>query len=244
MGRMTTNKISIEEGAAKLFFKKRAQKECGNCAMQLRNPCKEQVEEQVKLEAKVVKPKLKLSGKEIVLDVGCGTGHWGLQLRGDVARYHGFDFVEEYVEAAELRFKFDERYTFQVLRASEFSGAAISAPYLAYDVILCAGMMSHLPDEECRALLSEMGNMLSTNGKLYLREPVSTSGHRLMHEKQLVDNSSNQHSAIYRTPEEYQAMFAEKLDTMMKLEASESLQVENASGDKNVHQYYIYRRAS
>lgn len=114
-----------------------------------------------------------LGGVRILLDVGCGAGHWGrtlLPVLPSWARVVGLDIESAFLQIArkEARTRgLDERLSFA-------AGRAEALPYEndSFDCVTCQTLLMHVADAP--AVIAEMQRVLRPGGLLVLVEPDNT----------------------------------------------------------------------
>ncbi len=106
----------------------------------------------------------------LVLDVGCGIGHWG-QLLASILPKHskviGVDRESDWVDKAQVRAKnlgLDKRYSYK-------KGDAQNLPFKDnhFDLVTCQTVLMHVKDP--KAVLKEMLRVLKPKGLLMVAEP-------------------------------------------------------------------------
>jgi len=110
----------------------------------------------------------KLKGGETVIDLGCGVGTVVEYLPLDID-YVGVDISESYIRAARKRFS--ERGTFFLGNVSDFLNQEDSRIKRA-DMVLCSGLLHHLPDDEVIEVLELSKRIMKPNGRLVCLEAV------------------------------------------------------------------------
>ncbi len=94
-----------------------------------------------------------ISSDKTVIELGCGTGYYGLYLSGRCKSYHGIDIVPKHIE------QFQSKINEQGLRdVSASLGNATNLPEIkddTYDVVLVLGPMYHLPHGERQKVIVE-----------------------------------------------------------------------------------------
>lgn len=111
-------------------------------------------------EKQVLKRELGGAGGK-VLDIGCGTGELSILFPPD--RYVGIDISPAYIEFARKHYPAE----FHVMDAT-----ALNFADGTFDSAVIVGVLHHLDDDSSRALLSEAGRVLASNGRLVLLEDV------------------------------------------------------------------------
>lgn len=108
----------------------------------------------------------RLEGGETIIDIGCGPGSVLEYLPQDVS-YCGIDISENYIRAA--RRKFSARGTFFLGTARDFVNQNDSHLNSA-DLVLCNGLLHHLPDNEAIQVLELAKQLMKPNGRLVCLE--------------------------------------------------------------------------
>jgi ubiquinone/menaquinone biosynthesis C-methylase UbiE len=97
-----------------------------------------------------------------VLEVGCGTGYYGLYYADRCLKYVGIDFIPQHIEI------FNKKITENTLvNTSCQVGDATnleSIPDNSFDVVLCLGPMYHLPPEERELVFTECTRVCKAGG--------------------------------------------------------------------------------
>jgi SAM-dependent methyltransferase len=110
-----------------------------------------------------------------LLDVGCGAGHWGVNVLGLMspqARMTGVDAQAEFLDYARERARargVDDRCTFTQARAE-----ALPFPDHSFDVVTCQTVLIHVAD--AAAVVREMARVLRPGGILIAVEPDNLAG--------------------------------------------------------------------
>ncbi|OGT08837.1 MAG: hypothetical protein A2X78_03010 [Gammaproteobacteria bacterium GWE2_37_16] len=214
MSRIYAAKTDLKKDKVKEFFKKRSSKidEVGLLSVTMYQNS-ELALKRDEYEKQVVLPYLGLSSATRVLDIGCGTGRWGCFLADKVGAYLGVDFCLNYVQAAQSIFNasgYDQRnFFFQLLSVDEINvnNVAISAPF---DLIIIAGVMVYLNDENIISLLHKLVEFSHDGTIIYIREPTGIE-QRLTLDEFFSEELQENYSAIYRTSLEYEKFFKDIL---------------------------------
>lgn len=97
-----------------------------------------------------------------VVELGCGTGYYGLYLAKMCRTYHGIDLTPKHIE--QFQTKIDEQ------ALSNLSAAVGDATYLpeipdsVFDIVMVFGPMYHLPYEERLKVILESKRICKTGG--------------------------------------------------------------------------------
>ena len=115
-----------------------------------------------------------------IIDIGCGPGYISQHLPRGID-YIGFDIDEAYIEHAKRVFgnrgKYFCRY-FDAVAANEFAGA---------DIVMMNGVLHHIPDEELKATLADVRDVLKDDGLLFTLDGCYCEGQSRF-AKWLLDN--------------------------------------------------------
>lgn len=96
-----------------------------------------------------------------VIELGCGTGHYGLFLADKCKSYLGIDITPENIEMFES--KIAEKGLVNV-KAQTGDATKLSVADNLYDVVLVLGPMYHLPPEERELVFEESKRICKKNG--------------------------------------------------------------------------------
>ena len=118
------------------------------------------------LEAHYTKKQLDMlvDDKSSVLELGCGTGHYGFYLADKCRDYLGVDIVPENIERFKQRIEEKGH-----LNLSAQVGDATCLEYMrsgVYDVVLVLGPMYHLPPKERESVFKESMRVCKPGGKI------------------------------------------------------------------------------
>ena len=97
-----------------------------------------------------------------VIELGCGTGYYGLYLSNRCKSYHGIDVVPKHIE--QFQFKINEQ---DLRNVSASLGNAAHLPEIkddTYDVVLVFGPMYHLPHRERQKVIVESKRICKDGG--------------------------------------------------------------------------------
>ncbi len=206
MSRIYTNKCekkpSINQKEVLDFFEERAKK--ANTIgykqaviYQDKNP--NLAEKRDKAEKELLLPKFKLSGRERVLDIGCGTGRWAEILKDKVNYYCGVDASKGLIEIAKKKFA-QSNTKFNYLKAEDISLENINEQQL-FDRIINIGVIMYLNEPQLKQYLLAIPKLISKDGLFIIREPIAIEK-RLTLDMHYSNDMEQSYSAIYRTEEE------------------------------------------
>lgn len=108
---------------------------------------------------------LNLKPGDVVIDVGCGPAYYFDRLPSPLT-YHGFDTDAGYIDHATR--KYGDRGTFHLGIFDETAAAELPAP----DAVMLLGLLHHLSDDECDALLKLSSSILAPGGQVVSVDPT------------------------------------------------------------------------
>lgn len=155
-------------------------------------------------EKEKVTPLLGLHPAMRVLDIGSGSGRWGLFLCDHVGAYLGVDFSEGLVAIAEAEMRgrgARPEFRFQTLAAYDIAPEKLALPP-PFQLFIIAGLMTYLNDADCRQMLTHLTNLAAETARVYIREPMGVAD-RLTLKEHYSDELQSEYNAIYRTRAEY-----------------------------------------
>lgn len=180
---------------------------------------------------------LDLSGSEKVLDIGCGFGRIADVLQDKVFRYLGLDFCEELIKIAQDKFKDNNNVAFQVMSATQIEEQLLlSKP--PFDIIIVAGLMVYINDDECKNLIKKISTLLSKNSKIYIKESISVIENRLTLKDFYSQDLESNYSSIYRTEKEYIDIFSILLEEGFEIIKTNLITKDNLSNRLETGQKY------
>lgn len=151
-------------------------------------------------EKSLLLPKLALTPKSRLLDVGCGTGRWAEVIIPACGRYVGSDFSPGLVKVASERFRAEENASFAVCASDQLALEALGEP-TPFTHVLVSGVLIYLNDEEVFSTLGKLGEVASDTCRILIREPVGLQ-ERLTIKEHYSEELEQEYNAIYRTERE------------------------------------------
>jgi 2-polyprenyl-3-methyl-5-hydroxy-6-metoxy-1,4-benzoquinol methylase len=103
-----------------------------------------------------------------VLDAGCGNGDYSVLARQAGARVWAFDISPRMVDNARRRLI---RKDLEIEELTVGSVTAINYPDKMFDVVLCLGVIAHVPDHARQQAVNELARVLRSGGLLYVSAP-------------------------------------------------------------------------
>jgi SAM-dependent methyltransferase len=189
-------------------------------------------------EKKKVTPLLGLHPALRVLDIGSGSGRWGLDLFDKVGAYLGVDFCDRLVALAEAEIRgrgAGASYRFQTLAAYEIAAEKLAIPP-PFDLFIIAGLMTYLNDADCRRMLAHIASLAAETARVYVREPMGVAD-RLTLKEHYSDELQSEYNAIYRTRAEYGRLLEPTLlDQGFTIRVDEELYQESLSNRTETRQ--------
>lgn len=156
------------------------------------------------VEKALLLPKLRLQVSDHVLDIGCGTGRWTMEIAKRVAKYHGTDFSDGLIEVARAENRKAKNVSYSVLPSVSVSLKAIGETE-PFDKIIIFGLLIYLNDEDVIETLLRVIDVAASQCYVLIREPVAI-GERLTIKEHFSEDLDQTYNAIYRTEEELLSM--------------------------------------
>jgi 2-polyprenyl-3-methyl-5-hydroxy-6-metoxy-1,4-benzoquinol methylase len=188
-------------------------------------------------EKKITLPLLELSGKENMLDIGCGIGRWAEVLKGDLHNYCGIDFCSGLVDLAK-KSCIARNVKFLVAGAEDVASKQVSdeGPFNRF---IISGLMIYLNERQIIKMLQGICSVAYKDAQIYIREPLAVS-ERLTLDKFWSEELFSNYSAIYRTQQELRDLiklvFGEK--RVKEFEFNPVYAEESLNNRKETRQYY------
>lgn len=205
--RIYGDKVDIDSEKVHTFFEKRFCRENPLASVMVRASADDCIaDKRNDNEKRLLKNLVDFSEPKKVLDIGCGCGRWAENLQKMLFCYDGVDFTENYVEAAKELFKHNDNIHFYQMSATELNMNILRDDY---DIVILNGLCMYLNDDALKGVFVSLKSLLARDGKVYLRESVSTIGRRLTLKDFPSEELKTDYNAIYRTPEEYEQLFQE-----------------------------------
>lgn len=119
----------------------------------------------------------KLDKKSTILDLGCGSGQYTLELLKAEHDVSILDGSNKMLECAKKRIEayneeFDEEYSvsniYNINVLSEKRWAKEISKDIKFDAIWCSGLFAHIPVSAHGTVLGELSSLLNDNGKLFI----------------------------------------------------------------------------
>ena len=144
-------------------------------------------------------PLLGIEKRRSVFDVGCGVGRWADALASHIDRYVGIDFSKQLIDIARSRHT-SKKIEFLVHPAEKINSAQLlnKGPF---DIVLMAGILIYLNDQQVLDCLSGLTDLISPECCIYFREPIALE-ERLTLNSYWSNELSYEYNAIYRTLEQ------------------------------------------
>ncbi|MCL2079913.1 MAG: class I SAM-dependent methyltransferase [Oscillospiraceae bacterium] len=97
-----------------------------------------------------------------VLEVGCGTGHYGIYFADKCKEYVGIDIYQPHLDIFNSKIKENRLTNVSCQKGDAMNLSGIDND--SFDVILCLGPMYHLPKEDREAAFAECARICKPNG--------------------------------------------------------------------------------
>lgn len=156
------------------------------------------------LEQDCILPLMPLHREATILDLGAGVGQWTFRFAPHVKKVVAVEYADSLATIGRL--EADKREArnveFVVSPAEKYRATE------PFDCVFISGLFVYLTDAQCAELMASVRSLVQPRGALVLRDGTSILPQR----HQIVDRFSEilkaHYSAIYRTADEYRAIFA------------------------------------
>ena len=201
------NKTNIEN-----FFKERA------INHDIKNPLKSVIyqdknpslaKKRDNYEKNKIKKILKPSKSDVILDIGCGIGRWAEEMSGSVKEYVGIDYISEFIDIANAKYKNNTNTHFICLDGTKLSNLEVKN-LSPYTIVMIIGFFMYIDNEEIYDVLNQVLKVSNEETQIIIREPIGV-------DKEVVLNNvwSNEmethYSATYRTCDQFKKIFNDVL---------------------------------
>ncbi len=147
---------------------------------------------------------LKIKRQWTVLDMGCGTGRWTFAFARRSRFVVGVDNSQSLLKLAEEESKKQSIFNVKFINSSviDFSYSE------KFDLIFVGGVLLYINDGDLPRVIANIKKALKPKGTVVLLESISIN-EKLIKNGVYDDHLRTAYSAIYRRPEEYNALFTQ-----------------------------------
>lgn len=191
-------------------------------------------------------PLLELTGNSRVLEWGFGTGRITKHILETASHYVGVDYVEDFVTLAKGRedIRRTEHTHFLCGSFEDLAEGRLELPQgVLFDrFVIAGGVMMYINDDVLKKCLAKLPALLAPSAILYISEPIAMEK-RLTLNQFYSDELAAEYSAIYRTREEYDRLFAPLYAAEFQMVRSEEFFVEDIKARQETKQWlFLLRR--
>lgn len=174
-------------------------------------------------EKQFILPKLKITKKSSVLDIGCGIGRWAESVIPLAGYYFGSDFSAEMVNISRKRCVFpNENYDFCHASFNEIAENENLFFTKKFDRIIIGGVCMYINDNELEQCISGLIKYLDEHCIMYFTETVATE-YRLTLNECPSKALKTTYDVIYRTPTEYNKLYSVFIKNGFKIKIQDYL---------------------
>lgn len=185
-------------------------------------------------------PLLALTKDSRVLEVAFGTGRITKYVLQTASHYVGMDVVESFVDLVKKRQDIQQTADTHFFHGSfeDLTEGRLPLPVgMKFDrFLISGGVFVHINDEILKECLNKLPAFFGPKAILYISEPVAIEK-RLTLNKFYSEELAANYSAIYRTPQEYDALFAPLYEAGFHMEKSEEFFAEDIKHRKETRQW-------
>jgi SAM-dependent methyltransferase len=226
-GRIYGEKADIDSESVKIFWDNNARKDASLKSVLLGYDFgKNSADLHNQKEAKIVLDFIG-TGKKTVLDIGCGIGRWAYNLKSIIEEYDGIDFSEEFVKAARNNFEGFDKIRFHPMSATNIDAAKLRE---TYDVVIVSEVSMYINDDVLDKLYYYINNFTRGGALLYIQDTTSLLETRLTLKDFNSKELKTKYHVIYRTRDEYEALFKKYLPDFTIRENRTALLLDKDSG--------------
>ncbi len=207
--RVYGDKISIQTESVQKFYDKRAslvdQKGWG--AVSLGDEDSTIADRAYEYDRSVLFPKLGINLNDRVLEIGCGIGRWAKIVLPHCGSYCGVDFSEEMLKVAKKICKdHSEKSSFFHLSALEATEKDLSFYGEPFHCVILSGVCMYINDTELKRIFEQLPALIQPHCTICVKETAALD-ERLTLNEFYSEALQSTYNAIYRTQDEYTAMF-------------------------------------
>lgn len=152
-------------------------------------------------------PKLGVGPEDRVLELGCGMGRWAKIVLPHCGAYCGVDFSEEMLKAAEqVCGDYAEKSAFFHLSVAEAVEKDAAFYGGAFNCVILSGVCIYINDDELKRIFERLPALTQPHCTICVKETAAVE-ERLTLDQFPSEALKSTYDAIYRTREEYSAMF-------------------------------------
>jgi SAM-dependent methyltransferase len=190
----------------KIFWENYSKRELDTFSLMNLEPDHKKAQAKFEFETAHVERVVKFDPKQIVVDLGSGPGIWSEFFAKRVKQVYAIEREIEFVRMCRERNREKGIRNVDVLHAD-----LVNYEYnfdIPVDLVFLSGVTIYLEDSQFQTLLAHIHNFLRTGGFIIHRDAYGTDGSRFVIKQQYSERLKCDYSAIYRTREEYDRLFA------------------------------------
>ncbi len=155
-------------------------------------------------------PLLQVDSESEVLDIGCGIGRWAEYSIPVCKYYYGVDFSCEMIKLAKERCVFPDRdYDFAT---ASFQETVNSTEHThKFNRVVISGVCMYINDSDLSMCMEKLNDILDDHCIILIKEPIALIQRLTLNEFES-ESLKSTYDAIYRTREEYSALFQPLMD--------------------------------
>ena len=209
---MTNSGKKVNKEKVKIFFEERAKTHdkfhpLKSVIYQDKNPSL--AKNRDLFEKKKIKSIINISKNDVVLDVGCGIGRWAGEISGEVKKYVGIDYVNEFINIANLTHKNKANTHFICLDGKNLSSLEVKY-HSPFTIIMFVGFFMYIDDNEVSNILKQTLKVSNYNSQIIIREPIGVDKEVVL-DNVWSEEMETYYSAKYRTCDYFKKMFKDIL---------------------------------
>jgi len=153
-------------------------------------------------------PQLEIGADTRVLELGCGMGRWAEIILPHCGYYCGVDFSEDMLKAADqICSKIKDSYDLYHMSVLEAVEKDIAFYGEGFGSVIISGVCIYINDAELKQVFERLSHLCQTASTICIKETAAFTA-RLTLREFPSEALQSDYNAIYRTPEEYNRLFA------------------------------------
>lgn len=169
-------------------------------------------EEKNLYDREILLPLLQINSDSTVLDIGCGMGRWAENIIPDSKYYCGADFSCEMIKLAKERCVFPDRdFDFITTSFQDLVLDPEPSHKHKFNRVIIVGVFMYINDGDLLLCMEKLNDMLEEHCIVLVKEPIAVEQRLTLNEFESQALKST-YDAIYRTRDEYLAIFKPLID--------------------------------
>ncbi|MCM1233438.1 MAG: class I SAM-dependent methyltransferase [Ruminococcus flavefaciens] len=245
MARVYDERVKINYQANELFWEKRADvysEKHPYVSIKLNDKNPDFSDMADKYEKTNILPLLEINTDSYILDIGCGVGRLAEQVIDQCRYYLGTDIAKGLTDIANKRIISETEHDFIPVAFQNIQENSDDIKYIGkYNRIMIAGIFLFINDEDIKKCIDKLLVLCAEHTKIYVSTPIALDKRLTLTEWESED-FDNKYNAIYRTMDEYLALYQPLLDAGFHIERQDFFAKEIQRFTETSRHYFIFER--